>query len=234
NIGAAYLQSGDVDQALIHLRSAIKDRATNADAYINLGNTFLRKREFDPAIEAYSATLGLSFDHAETHYSIANAFRQKGQLDDAVLHYKLALQLRPDYSDAHNNLGNALRQQGRIEEAIHEYEMALAGEPGSALAQNNLAWLLATAADARLRDGKRAVRLAEEAVMSTGGNDPVLLHTLAAAYAENHEFDKAVAAAQDALKIAEQKGIASLAESLRAKISLYQAGSPYHELSPAE
>ncbi|HYR21660.1 MAG TPA: hypothetical protein VEP30_01885 [Chthoniobacterales bacterium] len=73
------------------------------------------------------------------------------------------------------------------------------------------------------------MELAEQAVLATDGNDPVLLHTLAAAYAENREFDKAVAAAKDALQIADANGITSLAESLRNKIALYQSGSPYHE-----
>jgi len=233
NIGAAYLQEGDVDEAISHLRKAVQKRPLHADAYINLGNAFLQKRDIDAAIEAYSTTLGLQFDHAESHYSIANAFRQKGQLDDAILHYHLALELRPDYADAHNNLANAFRQQGQIEEAVREYEAALKSNPGSVPAQNNLAWLLATAADPKLRNGKKAVELAEQAVLATDGHNPVFLHTLAAAYAENGDFTKALAAANDALEIANANGITSLAESLRSKIALYQSGSPYHEAPPA-
>jgi tetratricopeptide (TPR) repeat protein len=233
NIGAAYLQEGDVDEAISHLRKAVQKRPLHADAYINLGNAFLQKRDIDAAIEAYSTTLGLQFDHAESHYSIANAFRQKGQLDDAILHYHLALELRPDYADAHNNLANAFRQQGQIEEAVREYEAALKSNPGSVPAQNNLAWLLATAADPKLRNGRKAVELAEQAVLATDGHNPVFLHTLAAAYAENGDFTKALAAANDALEIANANGITSLAESLRSKIALYQSGSPYHEAPPA-
>src|SRR5437870_4323381 len=202
-------------------------------AYSNLGNAFLQKRDIDAAIEAYSTTLGLQFDHAESHYSIANAFRQKGQLDDAILHYRLALELRPDYADAHNNLANVFRQQGRVEEAVREYEAALKSNPGSVPAQNNLGWLLATAADPKLRNGKKAVELAEQAVLATDGHNPVFLHTLAAAYAENGDFAKAIAAANDALEIANANGITSLAESLRSKIALYQSGLPYHEEPPA-
>src|SRR5207253_6963199 len=233
NIGAALLQQGNVDEAITHLRQAVERSPGHAEAHINLGNAFLQNRDTDAAILQYSATLGLRYDHAESHYSIANAFRQKGDTDDAILHYQLALELRPDYADAHNNLGNALRQQGRIEEAIHEYEAALKSQPQFLLAQNNLAWLLATAADSRLRNGNRAVKLAEQAVVATEGNDPVFLHTLAAAYAENGEFIKAVAAAKDALEIAEANGITSLAESLRSKIAMYQSGSAYHEPAPA-
>jgi tetratricopeptide (TPR) repeat protein len=173
--------------------------------------------------------LELPFDHAETHYGIGNALRKKGDLQEGINEYRKALAVRPDYPDAHNNLGNALRQQGKIEEAEHEYEAALKAKPSFALAQNNLAWLLATAADPRFRNGHRAVQLGEQAVLATDGNDPVLLHTLAAAYAEDGQFEKAVAAANDALAIAEAKGITSLAESLRSKLTLYQNGSAFHE-----
>src|SRR5204862_7631304 len=129
-------------------------------------------------------TLELRCDHAESHYSIANALRQKGDLEQAIVHYRKALELRPDYADAYNNLGNALRQQGRISEAMQEYETVLKSQPHFLLAENNLAWLLATAADPKLRNGPKAVQLAEQAVVATDGNNPIFLHTLAAAYAE--------------------------------------------------
>jgi hypothetical protein len=60
-----------------------------------------------------------------------------------------------------------------------------------------------------------------------------MLHTLAAAYAENGEFDKAIAAGRDALAIADAKGIRSLSESLRSKLTLFQSNSPYHEAPSA-
>jgi tetratricopeptide (TPR) repeat protein len=233
NIGAALLQQGDTDGAISHLRQAVEKFPRHAEAHINLGNALLQTGQTGAAIEEYRKTLDLPFDHAESHYSIASALKQKGDVEAAIIQYRKALELRPDYANAHNNLGNALRQQGRIAEAVHEFEASLKSDPDSALAANNLAWILATSSDSSMRDGARAVQLAERAVVATDGKDPVLLHTLAAAYAENHEFDKAVAAAQEALAIAEANGIRSLAESLRSKLALYQAGSPYHETLPS-
>jgi hypothetical protein len=49
---------------------------------------------------------------------------------------------------------------------------------------NNIAWLLATSPEAKLRDGKEAVAVATKAMQIAGGNDPALLDTVAAAYAE--------------------------------------------------
>jgi len=229
NIGAALLQQGDLDEAMSHLRRAVEKWPRHAQAHINLGNALLQKREADDAIAEYQKTLALPFDHAESLYSIGNALRQKGDVEEAIIQYRTAIALRPDYANAHNNLANALRQTGRLEEAVHEYEAALKSEPGSILAQNNLAWLLATSSNASVRDGAKAVRLAEQADRLSGGNDPIILHTLAAAYAENRQFPGAVEAAQRALELADANGITALAESLRSKIALYQAGSAYHD-----
>jgi tetratricopeptide (TPR) repeat protein len=229
NIGAVLLQQGAISEAISHLRRAVEKFPRQPQAHINLGNALLENGETDSAIAEYEKTLELPFDYAESHYSIANALRKKGDVEGAITHYRKALELRPDYANAHNNLGNALRQQGRIEQAEEAYEAALKSEPGLVLAQNNLGWLLATAADPHLRNGAKAVRLAEQAVLATDGSDPVLLHTLAAAYAENGDFEKAVAVAKDALAIAEAKGITWLAESLRSKLALYQNGSAFHE-----
>jgi protein O-mannosyl-transferase len=231
NIGAALLQQGDADGAISHLQRVVEKWPRHAQAHVNLGNALLQKREADAAIVEYGKTLQLPFDHAEALYSIGNALRQKGDVEKAIIQYRTAIGLRPDYANAHNNLANSLRQIGRIEEAVHEYEAALKSEPESILAQNNLAWLLATSSKASVRDGTKAVQLAKQADRLTGGSDPIILHTLAAAYAENRQFPEAVEAAQRALELADANGITSLAESLRSKLALYQAGSAYHEAS---
>jgi tetratricopeptide (TPR) repeat protein len=229
NIAAALLQQGDADDAISHLRRAVEKWPRHAQAHINLGNALLQNHETDAAIAEYKQTFALPFDHAESHYSIGNALRQKGDIEEAMVHYRKALELRPDYANAHNNLANALRQQGRTEEAVPEYEAALKSEPDSVLAENNLAWILATSPNPSVRNGAKAVQLAERANRLSGDSDPIILHTLAAAYAENRQFHEAIETAQRALKLADTNGITSLAESLRSKLSLYQAGSAYHD-----
>ena len=194
-----------------------------------MGNAFLLKGDIEKAIEHYRRTLKLPCDHAESHCNIGKALRRGGQIDEAIAEYREALTIRPDYADAHNNLANALRQKGDLAEAATHYDEALRDEPRSVLIANNLAWLLATAPDASVRNGARAVEIAEKASRLTGGDDPVILHTLAAAYAENGRFADAVSVAQRALAVAEARGPAGLSDSLRSKIELYQARTPYHE-----
>ena len=86
------------------------------------------------------------------------------------------------------NLASALARLGRTHDAVVHFQEALRLEPDSIEGLNNLAWLLATCNDATIRDGARAVQLAEHACVLTDHKQGFLLGTLAAAYAEAGRF----------------------------------------------
>src|SRR5213594_3079658 len=75
----------------------------------------------------------------------------------------------------------------------------------------------------RSRNGTRAVQLAEEALQLSGGRNPLILRTLAAADAESGRFAEAVGTAQRGLEIATKQGNASLANEFQTYILLYPA-----------
>ena len=161
-----------------------------------------------------------------------NALLQKGQFDKAIAQFQRALDsgVEDAYTaHIHYNLGNALRRNKLVGEAVAHYQEALKREPRLALAQNQLAWVLATCSDASLRNGSKAVQLAQQASELSGGRNPVILHTLAAAYAENGQFSEAVETAKSALELAASQGNPALVQVLPNEIALYEAGSPYHE-----
>jgi tetratricopeptide (TPR) repeat protein len=139
--------------------------------------------------------------------------------------------MSPDFADAHHDLANALRRKGQYRDAVAHYESALQIDPRSVLTMNNLAWLLATCADASVRNGTRAVEIAARADALSGGEDPLILHTLAAAYAENGQFSQAVETAEHAARLARQQQKEFLVRALPHEIELYQTSLPYHELS---
>ncbi len=56
--------------------------------------------------------------------------------------------------------------------------------------------------------------------------DPEALDTLAAALAENGQYTEAVRAARQALEAATRQHDRQLAESIRERIALYEAGHP--------
>jgi Flp pilus assembly protein TadD len=149
-------------------------------------------------------------------------------VDEAITQYQKALQIKPDFAEAHYNLGNALVRKGSVDKAIVHYQQALQINPDSLYVLNNLAWLLATASDPHLRNGKEAVRLAERACQLTQYKEAFMVGTLAAAYAEAGRFPEAVATAQRALQRAETQSNPALADASRSQLKLYQAGIPFH------
>ncbi|HXM36585.1 MAG TPA: tetratricopeptide repeat protein [Pyrinomonadaceae bacterium] len=230
NLGYALLRKDKIDEAIANYRKALEGPFQyEPEAHSSLGDALLRKGQIDEAIVHFEKFVQLRPDHAEAYYNLGNALLQKGRMDDAVAHFEKALKLNPVLAEAENDLGNALFRKGKVEEAIAHYERALQIDPRSISALSQLAWVLATNSEAQIRNGAKAIELAREADQFSGGQNPMILHTLAAAYAETGQFSQAVETAQDALKLAISESNTALAEALRQVIGLYQAGKPYHQ-----
>ena len=137
------------------------------------------------------------------------------------------MKIEPNYVNAHTNLGNLFLQKGRLTEAIAEYAKSLELAPQDNPAEINLAWVLATCSDPSLRDGKRAVALAQRANELSGGKNPLALRSLAAAYAEIGEFSKASEAARKAWQFASESNNEVLMKALSKEMEFYSAKLPY-------
>ena len=123
---------------------------------------------------------------------------------------------------------------GRIDEAIAQYQKALELKPDLIAALNDLAWLRATCPVASFRNGAAAIELARRAAKLPGGSTPVILDTLAAAYAEAGMFAQARQTAREALRLAEQERDAAQVEVIQGRLRLYDAGISYRQAnSPA-
>lgn len=213
-------------------RTVIERNPDAWPAYNNLGHFLLRRGSVDEATTNFRKALELNPVDATARQGVrvnlGNALLNKGEVDEALDQLEKASAIQPD-ARAHNSLGSALRQKGRFDEAIAHYEKAVQMAPQSSALCRNLAWLLATCPDPSLRNGPRAVELAERAEQLSGGRDPEMIHTLAAGYAQEGQFSKAVITAQRALELATAQGNAALARTLRDEIVGYQAAVLSHE-----
>jgi TPR repeat protein len=109
--------------------------------------------------------------------------------------------------------------------AQHFYEVAT--DQGDLTARNNLAWLLATSPSAKLRDGSRAVTLAQPlAVLYESWG---YLDTLAAAQAEAGDFAAASKTETKALAQAGTDANAEALHDLQHRLTLFQRDEPYRE-----
>jgi tetratricopeptide (TPR) repeat protein len=112
---------------------------------------------------------------------------------------------------------------------VFNMQRAVLAKPQSMEFKNNLAWLFATCPEPSLRDGARSLMLAKEVTSSSAVPNAAYLDTLAAAYAETGQFDKAVEVTQQALDIATTNGDYKFSPDLEHRLRLYKNRMPYEE-----
>ena len=229
NLGNALLGKGQVDEAIFYCDKAVKMQPHDPDAQVALANTLLQNRRIDEAIVHYQRAVAIRPDYFLARYGLAHALLEEGKFDGAVEHSRAALLIQPNDADCHTVLAVALDEKGQSAEAIEHYQKALEISPQSVSALNNLAWVLATSSNAPLRNGPRAIQFARQADQLTGGNNALVLRTLAAAYAEGGQFGKAIETAQAAMQLGRTQGDDSLVTELQQQIALYELGLPFRE-----
>jgi cytochrome c-type biogenesis protein CcmH/NrfG len=206
---------------------------SNDVAENNLGTILLQQGRVDEAIARFERAIEIRSQNAPAHDNLAKAFLRKGQFADAMVESRKLLEIQPENLEVRNILGTVLIQQGRIREAVEQWQETLRRDPNNGNANSNLAWVLATCPEQSLRDGNRAVQLAEEASQLSGGKNAVVLRTLAAAYAENGRFTDAIDAARRGAALANQQGNSSLAAEFEHSIALYQSHTALRDPSLA-
>ena len=229
NLGLALATKGNIDEAIADFTRAVELDPSKAAAEDNLGHALMAKGNVDDAIPHFKKALDLGPETAEYHTNLGIALAKKGQLAGAIPHFERALALSPDAVDAHYYLGKALVMTGRGEEGLAYWRQALSKDPDNLQVLNDTAWVLATSSDNTLRNGNAALPLAEHAVELTSAREPAILGTLAAVYAENGRFDKAIELEQRATGLATQQGNAALAQSLNARLALYRDKTPIRQ-----
>ena len=163
---------------------------------------------------------------------LALALASSGQLQPAAEQYEQAVQGKPDDPGLRYAFALTLGMLGKAAEAAEQYRYLLNLQPDHVEALNNLAWILAANPMDSLRNGAEAVRLAERACELTQHRAPVLLGTLAAAYAEAGRYQDAVDTAEKARALALSSGQKAVADANSKLLEVYRAGKAYHEPLP--
>ncbi len=142
HLGNAFIRKGELDEAMVHYRTAVQLDPNYAQAHYNLGGALLKKEQVDAAIAEYETALQLDPAYVDAHNNLGNALLAKGRVNDAIAEYQSALKWKPDIAIGHVNLGNAFARSGRLNEASTEYREALRLDPAIAEAHYNLGKIL--------------------------------------------------------------------------------------------
>jgi tetratricopeptide (TPR) repeat protein len=145
-------------------------------------------------------------------------------MDGAIADQTRAIELDPGFALAYFNRGAARSAKHDLAGAKADLEASITANSQMATAYDALGWLLATAEQPAIRDGQRAVWASLRACELTRWNNATYLSTLAAAYARNGEYAKAVESEQRAML--EDPRLARAVQE-RAHLQLYRSGKAW-------
>lgn len=229
NLGVALEESGHPTEALKEYREAARLEPDLAQVHNNLGNLLRSQGQIADALAQYREGLRLNPKAPLVHDNIGTMLVQLGQYSEGMRQYAEAAKLAPDDPRTHFLMAKAWLQQERPQEAIAEFRRALDLDPSDLQPLVFLARVRAAYPDRTFRNAAEAVALAERANTLSEGARPLVLDTLAMAYAEAGRFAEAQQAQQQAIARAMAAGETNALAELQPRLRLYQSGQPYRD-----
>ncbi len=199
-----------LDSAIVSFRRAIEiepDYAQAygglASAYVLLGYSGYRPADamFPKARIAALRAIELDSTIASAHAALGLELTWERQFASAELAYRRGLSLDPNYATAHQWYGMLLKILGRMDEAVRETGIAANLDPLSTQIQNTYATFLSASGQPRAALDHYQRMIGEEPDSEWVRRNPWLLTNMAAVYAANGMFDKALESAERAVRI---------------------------------
>lgn len=231
-LGSALQMQGRMAEAIPHLEASVGPEV-RVPGKARLVISYLDAGRLGDAEQALAGLTRMVGGGADLWLMRAALLKEEGRTGEALQVFNGLMSHNPgfhlDTPTMNFELAELYSLQGSNRQAVAFYTKALEISPQYTNALNNCAWILATDTDDQVRDGTRAVELAQHACELSEWQQPVFIGTLAAAYAEAGRFDDAVKTAEKARDLAQKQGNDAVAKRNSELLELYRQGKAYRE-----
>jgi tetratricopeptide (TPR) repeat protein len=185
------------------------------------------RNDYQAAIRDFRRLVAKKSDDPILISQLAMLYLAAKQPREAIRRFTRALEIDEEHFASRRGRSDAEISIGDHKAAITDLEEALDLRPDDTGVLNNLAWLLATSPDDALRDGKRAVELAQKACEKTEWKEAHIISTLAAGHAEVGDFEAARKFSKQAVETGEPAP--EIKQQLESELARYEAGQAWRE-----
>jgi len=211
--------------AVDHFTKMLDEDPNNDIWYAFRGWARHRTGKSEEALKDYAEAIRLSPEAPHWYSNRGLVHLEMKKIDEAISDFSTSIELVPENEVAYRNRAMAHTRKKNFARAAEDYAAVVELNPDSPLGNNGLAWLLSTAPDEKVRNGKKAVEHAKKACELTEYKNGGYLDTLAAAYAEAGDFIKAVEWQEKAIKAGDMP-IKDM-DAAKKRLELFKAKKPY-------
>jgi tetratricopeptide (TPR) repeat protein len=230
-LGTALYLTGDIPGAREQFEDVVRhappdglDEAT-AKAHYSLGVLLASMGQPEPAVQHLQAAVRYQPNYVEAHLALADVLRRSGRGAASLAPYRDAIAINPRQMTARLGYAMALVQLRRDRDARDWLDGSVRLYPDRTDLKIALARLLAASPDDRVRDGRRAMAIAQQ-LFDGGEKSTSLGETMAMALAEQGNYAQAVAIQRDIIAAARNTGSTDAVRRLSENLERYQRRQP--------
>ena len=229
-LGTALYMSGDVSGAVDEFRAVVRSApAGGADesaarANYSLGVLMMSGGRYPDAVGYLQAAVAFGPDYREAYMALGDALRRVGRFGEALTAYQEVVRIDPASVEARFAYAVTLVRLGRHLEARDWLTESLVIHRQQPMLVQALARILAASPDARARNGRRALALAQQLAGDVTTTD--VGETLAMALAEVGDYAGAVDTQKNVIAAAGRAGQHDIVTLMTVNLRRYERGQP--------
>ena len=220
NLGAALTQLGDLQGAAEQFEEALRIEPGKVNAHYNLAVVLASQNKHGETIIHLHSALNVDPNDLNARFLLASELVKSGRLDEALVEFSRVVQADPNNEGALLEQAKLLHRKGQFKQALDVLEKGHAQYPQKGRTAVMLAYLLAASPQFELRDGVRALDLAQRVYQATSALQHGAL--VAMALAEIGRCSEAAEWQRRMIIAAEKESNTDLLPKLRAGLKLYE------------
>jgi len=198
----------------------------NFVAHRNLGGFLINHGAMEQGVEHLKEAVRLYPGIPDFLYDLGFSLIECGQINPGVATIDAGLAVDLNTESRTVARGKMAEIQGNIERTVSLYRNVLWADPDNIEALWSISWILSTHADAKIRDGEKALLFSRHLCELTAFRNPRFLMSLAAAQAECNRFDQALKTLQRASSLLSLRADAWAANNLPSISGMITRGYP--------
>jgi tetratricopeptide (TPR) repeat protein len=207
---------GDLNGAVEEFQKSLVIDPANTNAHYNLAVVLGSKNDHAGAIVHLKAVSNSNPNDLNARFLLGQELLKTNRFDEALAEFSYIAQTDPNNEEALLERARLLQKARQYKEALDSLEKAHAQYPQKVRTAAVLTYLLAASPQAELRDGNRALKLAQSLYAATGALQHGVLVGLA--LSELNHCDEAAELQQKLLALAVQQNNEEMASRLKSDL----------------